>query len=105
MKILKELIFFLILFVNYCLKGSYVDNFSINCLGKNRNCFNDYQKPIYLLTYASWCVPGRGEIPALNELSKQFKDQINFIVLFWDKKDEVKRVAKEIPQLHRYFIC
>ncbi|SHI53592.1 Thiol-disulfide isomerase or thioredoxin [Mesonia phycicola] len=81
--------------VNHCLKGSYIDNFSINCLGKNKNCFNDYQKPIYLLTYASWCVPGKGEIPALNELSKKFKDQIDFIVLFWDKKDEVRKVAKE----------
>jgi len=81
--------------VNHCLKGSYIDNFSINCLGKNKNCFNDYEKPIFLLTYASWCVPGKGEIPALNELSRKYEDQIDFIVLFWDKKSEVRKVARE----------
>ncbi|HIB37169.1 redoxin domain-containing protein [Mesonia sp.] len=81
--------------VNHCLKGSYIDNFSINCLNKNKNCFNDYEKPIFLLTYASWCVPGKGEIPALNEVSKKYKDQIDFIVLFWDKKSKVRKVARE----------
>ena len=81
--------------VDHCLKGSYIDNFSINCLGKNKNCFNDYEKPIFLLTYASWCVPSKGEIPALNELSSKYKDQIDFIVLFWDKKSEVRKVARE----------
>jgi thiol-disulfide isomerase/thioredoxin len=81
--------------VEHCLKDTYIDNFSINCLGKNKNCFNDYEKPIFLLTYASWCVPGKGEIPAMNELSKKYKDQITFIVLFWDKKNEVRKVARE----------
>jgi len=81
--------------VNHCLKDTYIDNFSINCLGKSKNCFNDYEKPIYLLTYASWCVPGKGEIPALNELAKKYKKEIDFIVLFWDEKAEVRKVARE----------
>lgn len=81
--------------VNNCLKGSYLDNFNINCLKRNKSCFNDYKKPIFLLTYASWCVPSKGEIPALNEISKLYKDEIDFIVLFWDKKSEVKKLAKE----------
>jgi len=81
--------------VNHCLKDTYIDNFSINCLGKSKNCFNDYEKPIFLLTYASWCVPGKGEIPALNELAKKYKKEIDFIVLFWDEKAEVRKVARE----------
>jgi hypothetical protein len=31
----------------------------------------------------------------MNELSKKYKDQITFIVLFWDKKNEVRKVARE----------
>lgn len=81
--------------VTHCLTGTYIDNFSINCIGNNKNCFNDYKKPIYLLTYASWCVPGKGEIPALNEIAKKYEDDIDFIVLFWDKKSQVKKVARE----------
>ncbi len=81
--------------VKNCLVGTYIDNFSINCIGKNKNCFNDYEKPIFLLTYASWCVPGKGEIPAFNEIAKKYRDEIDFIVLFWDKKNQVKKVARE----------
>lgn len=47
------------------------------------------------MTYASWCTPGSGEIPALNEIAKQYKDEIDFVVLFWDKRKEVKKIAKD----------
>jgi len=77
------------------LSGTYIDNFNINCIGKTKKCFNDYKKPIYLTTYASWCVPGKGEIPALNELAKKYKDKIDFIVLFWDEKKNVKEVISD----------
>ncbi|MDT0293232.1 TlpA family protein disulfide reductase [Mesonia ostreae] len=77
------------------LAGTYIDNFNINCIKKSRKCFNDFKKPIYLTTYASWCVPGKGEIPALNELAKKYKDKIDFIVLFWDQKKKVKEVISD----------
>lgn len=77
------------------LSGTYIDNFNINCIGKTKKRFNDYKKPIYLTTYASWCVPGKGEIPALNELAKKYKDKIDFIVLFWDEKKNVKEVISD----------
>jgi len=47
------------------------------------------------MTYASWCTPGSGEIPALNEVAKRFKNEIDFVVLFWDKRSSVRRVAKD----------
>ncbi|WP_121665708.1 TlpA family protein disulfide reductase [Mesonia aquimarina] len=81
--------------VNNCFKGTYIDNFNITCLRKNNDCINDYKKPIFLLTYASWCVPGKGEIPALNELAQKYKDKIDFVVLYWDNEQEVRKVAKE----------
>ncbi|MDR6300770.1 TlpA family protein disulfide reductase [Mesonia maritima] len=91
--------------VNNCLKGTYIDNFNITCLRRNNDCLNDYKKPIYLLTYASWCVPGKGEIPALNELAEKYKEEIDFVVLYWDSKAEVKKVAKEYTRsIHLVYV-
>lgn len=77
------------------LAGTYLNNFDINCIGKNKESFSDFKKPIYLITYASWCVPGKGEIPALNELAKKYNDKIDFIILFWDEKKNVKEVISD----------
>jgi thiol-disulfide isomerase/thioredoxin len=77
------------------LKGTHIDNFHfLNLKGKKRSLYS-FKKPIYLLTYASWCVPGKGEIPALNELAEQYKDRIDFVIVFWDKKKIVKDLSKK----------
>lgn len=46
------------------------------------------------MTYASWCTPGSGEIPALNEIAEENKNTIDFVILFWDSKENVRKVAK-----------
>ena len=48
------------------------------------------KKPIFLVTYAAWCVPGKGEILALNKLAKEFHKEIEFVVIVWGKKQEVR---------------
>ncbi len=80
---------------NYCLEGSYMDNFKFNNLKKREVHLYDYKKPIFLITYASWVVPSKGEIPALNQLAKKFEDRIDFVVLFWDKRETVKKLAEQ----------
>jgi thiol-disulfide isomerase/thioredoxin len=77
------------------LKGTYMDNFSVYPLKGDPILLRDYEKPIFLITYASWCVPGIGEIPALNDLADRFHDQIDFVVLFWDNKEKLKEKIKE----------
>jgi len=77
------------------LSGTYMDNFTVNPLKGDPISLEDYEKPIFLITSASWCVPGVGEIPAFNDLADKFHDQIDFVVLFWDTKENLKDRIKE----------
>ncbi len=80
------------------LNGTYMDNFSVNPLKGDPLKLNDYEKHIFLITYAAWCVPGVGEIPALNDLADRFHDQIDFVVLFWDTKENLKSKSNEYSE-------
>jgi thiol-disulfide isomerase/thioredoxin len=77
------------------LKGTYIDNFKFLNLKGNEVSLYDFKKPVYLLTYASWCIPGKGEIPALNELAEKYQEKIDFVILFWDKKETAKELSKQ----------
>jgi len=81
--------------VKHTINGSYFDDFTVKKLNGRDVAFRKFEKPIFLMTYASWCTPGSGEIPALNEIAKLYKDEIDFVVLFWDKRSAVRKVAKE----------
>lgn len=81
--------------VDFGLKGSYMDDFKFYNLKKKEISIYDFKKPVYLLTYASWCVPGKGEIPALNKLAEKYHAQIDFVVLYWDSRKNVKDIAKQ----------
>lgn len=76
------------------INGSYLDNFTLRKLSGRYIDINHFKKPIFLMTYSSWCAPGIGEIPALNEIAKKYYKEIDFVVLFWDKKKKVRKVAK-----------
>ncbi len=80
------------------LSGTYMDDFSVYPLKGDPISLEEYEKPVFLITYASWCVPGIGEIPALNDLVDKFHDQIDFVVLFWDNKESLKEKAKEYTE-------
>ena len=81
--------------INNVVNGSYLDNFKVRKLSGRKTELNDFKKPIFLMTYASWCTPGSGEIPALNDIAKKYHKEIDFIVLYWDSKDKVKKATKE----------
>jgi len=81
--------------INNVVNGSYLDNFKVRKLSGRKVELNDFDKPIFLMTYASWCTPGSGEIPALNEIAKKYHKEIDFIILFWDSKDKVKKASKD----------
>lgn len=80
--------------VNHCLKGSHLDNFRVKNLRKKEVYLEEFKKPVYLMTRASWCVPSEGEIPALNQLAEKYSDQIAFVVLFWDTREKSRELAK-----------
>lgn len=82
-------------FTNNHLEGSYMDNFKFQNLKKKEVQLYDYKKPVFLITYASWCIPSKGEVPALNELAAEYKDRIDFVVLFWDTRKNAKELAEK----------
>ena len=81
--------------VNNVINGSYLDNFKVRKLSGRKVELNDFDKPIFLMTYASWCTPGSGEIPALNEIAKKYHKEIDFVILFWDSKSKVKKATRD----------
>jgi len=80
--------------VKFELNESYMDNFKFNQLNSKKITFYDFKKPVYLITYSSWCVSSEGEIPALNQLASKYHDKIDFVILFWDDKRTSKQMAK-----------
>ncbi len=81
--------------VDHHLKGSLMDNFKFNRLNSSEISLYNFKKPVYFITYASWCVKTKGEIPVLNELASKYRDKIDFVVLFWDDQKTTKRAARD----------
>jgi len=80
--------------VQFELNGSYMDNFKFHSLkGKSVELY-DIKKPVYLITYASWCIGSEGEIPAINALATKYQDKIDFVILFWDTQKIAKKMSK-----------
>lgn len=75
------------------LVGTKFDDFNLKVYKDKNIKINRINKPIFIVTYASWCVIPKGEIPALNILAKEHRNSIQFIVVFWDKKKDIKNIA------------
>lgn len=76
------------------LVGSLMNNFSVKNLSKKSVELSDYEKPLLLLTYSSWRINCKGEKTALNELSKQYEDEVKVVLLFWGNQKQVKKLSK-----------
>lgn len=74
--------------------GSYLDNFKVRRLSGKKIDFSQFEKPIFLITYSSWCMPGVGEIPALNAIAKEHYKEVDFVVLFWDSKQNTRKSTR-----------
>ena len=77
------------------LVGSKFDNYSFKCVNSRKVNLAKIKKPVFIITYASWCVINKGEIPALNKLAQKYSDEMQFIVVFWDVKDDVKKISRQ----------
>jgi thiol-disulfide isomerase/thioredoxin len=75
--------------------NTYMDNFKVNKFSGKKIELYDFKKPIFLMTYASWCTPGVGEIPALNKIAEEEYNHVDFIVLFWDSKEKIRKIARK----------
>ncbi|MGO3182102.1 MAG: TlpA family protein disulfide reductase [Aequorivita sp.] len=82
--------------INNVVNGSRLDNFKVKKRSGREIDLYKFKKPIFLMTYASWCTPGVGEIPALNEIAKAHYKEIDFVILFWDTKKKRTKILKRI---------
>ena len=71
-----------------------MDNFQFTQLKGKKIDLYDFKKPVYLITYASWCITSEGEIPAINLLAEKYSDRVDFLILFWDNQNMTKKMAK-----------
>ncbi|RAR47123.1 TlpA family protein disulfide reductase [Flavobacterium lacus] len=74
--------------------GSKFNDYTLKRINNRKLKMSKVKKPIFLVTYAAWCIPGKGEIPALNKLAKENK-AIEFIVIVFGKKKEAGKFAKK----------
>lgn len=79
---------------NYLI-GSRFNDYSLKNVTGGKVRLATIRKPVFIITYASWCLINKGEIPALNKLSKKYSKDVKFIVLFWDKKNNVTSIARK----------
>lgn len=75
------------------LKGTYFDEFKFKKVHGGKFKLEKITKPVVLITYASWCIPGTGEIPAINKLAQKYRKEVQYVVVFWDRRHEMKKMA------------
>lgn len=81
--------------VQYKLKGTRFDDFTIKAYNSKKVVLNKIKKPILLVTYASWCVRNKGDAPALNEIANKYATNLQIVVVFWDKRQNLKKTVNQ----------
>ncbi len=79
---------------NY-LVGTKIEDYSFKRVNGKKVKLNKLNKPVLIITYASWCVMNKAEIPALNFIAKQYANDFDLIILFWDKKSNIAKLASK----------
>lgn len=82
-------------FINTQLIGKQMNDFKWSRFKSKHKSLYEIKTPIYLLTRSSWCLPSKGEIPALVQLARKYKNEVTFVVLFWDKKANMKKEGRK----------
>ncbi|MFM9987725.1 TlpA family protein disulfide reductase [Flavobacterium sp.] len=83
--------------------GTTFEDYTLKGFDKKKIKLSSFKKPLFILTYASWCIPSKGEIPALNKLAQKYAKDVQFVMLFWDKKHSVKKIARKFS--HNITVC
>src|SRR6218665_2328192 len=50
--------------VSHHLVGTQFEDYTLKSFEKRKVKLSSFKKPVFILTYASWCIPSKGEIPA-----------------------------------------
>ncbi len=81
--------------VKHVILNTYLDNFEVRKKTGKKIELSEFEKPMILLSTASWCTPGSGTIPALNEIAHTYGNNIDFVVLYWDTKEDARKASRD----------
>lgn len=83
--------------------GTTFEDYTLKSFEKKNLKLSSFKKPVFILTYASWCIPTKGQVPALNKLAQKYSKDVKFVVLLWDKKHHIKKLANKFN--HNITVC
>ncbi|WP_136668708.1 TlpA disulfide reductase family protein [Flavobacterium sp. H122] len=89
--------------INNHIKGTKFEDYTLKTVERKKIKLSSFQKPVFLLTYASWCIPSKGEFQALSKLAQKYSKEVKFVILFWDKRGNIKDIAKKFN--HNITVC
>jgi thiol-disulfide isomerase/thioredoxin len=84
--------------VDHRLAGTTFDDFTLKQAKGGKLLLSKIQKPTILITYASWCVFSPGEVQALNKLAQKYGKEVKFVVLFWDRKQNISKICRKFSK-------
>lgn len=74
------------------------DQIILNDLTGRPQALTEWDKPVKVINFwAPWCAPCRREMPALIELQQTYADQVQFIGLSFDSRNNVLEFKKTMP--------
>lgn len=81
--------------INACVEGLSLREFSFEPINGDQIILRNLVKPTILKVSTSGCAPCLAEIPAINRIAEEFKEEIKVIVLFWDDETYIKKNSKK----------
>lgn len=84
--------------INKCIKDSYLLNYDFTSAKDEVISTKAIKKPIMLIASAGWSAPCFGQIPALNKMVEKYHDKVEFVMIFWDKKEKIKRFQDKLDK-------
>ncbi len=87
---------------NYLI-GTKMGNYVLKSSSGKKVKLQKIKRPVLLITYSSWCVLNKAEIPALNKIAKKYENDFQMIVLFWDTKKNIKNLSNRFN--NQIWVC
>lgn len=72
--------------------------------GKQRSTADLKGKVVFINFWATWCPPCRAEMPSLNELYEQFKDDGRIVFLFLNEDEDAAKAKAYLQKEHFSFL-
>jgi thiol-disulfide isomerase/thioredoxin len=82
--------------IDKCIKDSYLLNYDFTTDEGEVISTKNIKKPIVIIAAAGWSAPCHGQIPALNEIVDIYHNDVEFIMIFWDKKEKLGRFKDKV---------